>query len=104
MSIEKAAKILMYTGPNLNELTKDAFRNGHIVVEKNINPRHKIVEIQSRVPYDLLVSDVYYSYENKIYRHELVVNNKTHILFNKFKDADKALNEIEVKNMEAYIM
>ncbi|WP_338630307.1 hypothetical protein [Clostridium baratii] len=98
--VNKIADLIMYSGPNLEELILNASNNGKNITINNLDKGILEVIIEDTVVYDVKVIDSYfYDIDKKLIKHSIILNNKETVIFDKNKEIIKLLrveNNIEV--------
>jgi hypothetical protein len=91
----KVANLLMYSGPNINELITDAIKNGNYF-ELLKEQQTTVLTVYSITAYDIKIVDKYWFNENgELIKQTILINNKEKVIFDKFKEAESMLLELE---------
>jgi len=93
--IEYVAKLLMYRGPQIDEMIRNAVASGNeysVIDEVDC----KKLRIKSIGPYNLVIEDVfYYNLDQELIKQTLFLNGRETVIFDKFYEAMVALKLYE---------
>lgn len=91
----------MYKGPDVNELIAEAhMENKKVDIDKNEN--YTILKITFETAYNTAVTDVFiFNSEKELIKQELQINQKVKVIFNKYEEAKKLLEELPSKELVA---
>lgn len=91
----KVANLLMYSGPNADEIITDAIKNGNYF-ELLKEQQTTVLKVYSTTAYDIKIVDNYWYNENgELIKQTILINNKEKVIFDKFKEAESMLLELE---------
>lgn len=95
-SIKDVAALLMYKGPDINEIIQEAVSAGaHYETEALAAGAVKLT-VSSTTAYDLVIVDTYYyNSDNELTRQTLFVNGKEKVVFDKYQEAKDILVNME---------
>ncbi|MED0716107.1 hypothetical protein [Aeribacillus composti] len=85
----------MYSGPNADEIITDAIKNGNYF-ELLKEQQTTVLKVYSTTAYDIKIVDNYWYNENgELIKQTILINNKEKVIFDKFKEAESMLLELE---------
>lgn len=94
--IKYVAELLMYSGPTLEEIIMDAGQRGLSFDVKKTSNGINILTVTDELPYNLKVKDIYYyDQEQKMIKHLLKINDNIKVIFDKYKEVDNILLNID---------
>lgn len=92
--VKKITELIMYEGPSFEEIVEEAKKQKLNIELKYENETKKLI-VESILPYDIVVKDIYvYDSENKLIKQILIINNKEKIVFDKYKEIEVSLLEL----------
>lgn len=101
--LKDVADLLAYKGPTISELIKEVGSKGKINIKKTFNSYTEVIVIQETA-YNLFVKDVYlYNLDNELIKQTLFIDNKKKVVFDKFQEAHKLIEEYEVQSVQQSI-
>ncbi|MGG0511545.1 hypothetical protein [Bacillus pseudomycoides] len=94
--LNEITDLLMYKGPCLQEVLKDALnQNKEISVDKL--PEMHILKIKYTIPYNIPVEECYfYNTQNELFKQTIIINGKSKVIFDKYTEISKKLTDIEL--------
>ncbi|MFC3883737.1 hypothetical protein ACFOU2_09590 [Bacillus songklensis] len=97
-TLERVADLLMYSGPSISDVIKNAILDGHDFETLQLG-KQTVVQVTSEIPYDIKVLDSYF-FNNcgQLIKHIVKVNNKEKIVFDKYSEATALLTTLECPN------
>lgn len=92
--IENVVKLLMYEGPDINELiAKALMEDSKVNIDEN--DTMKVLKITWKTAYETTVTDIFtFNDEKALIKQELSINDKTKVIFDKYKEAGEMLEEL----------
>lgn len=92
--IKEIAELLLYYGPDIEQLKDKAISEGKDYSVVNADGL-KTLKIDSVLPYNLNVTDIYvYNSEKQLIKQVLVIGDKKEIVFDKYKEAEKLIQDL----------
>lgn len=94
-NMEDIANLAMYSGPQLNELIKEAQRSENEFKLEHICNGGLKLSVKSQEAYNVKIIDCYiYDSEEKLIKHSIDINGKNKVIFDKYNE----LRKIIIKN------
>lgn len=91
--LKKVAHLLIYNGSIIAETINNAIKQGSSYVIQKADQLTRLT-ITSTAAYDTKIKDIYlYNKEGQLIKHTLILNDKATVLFDKYQEAKKLLEE-----------
>ncbi|MES5892929.1 hypothetical protein [Bacillus cereus group sp. RP43] len=94
--LKEITDLLMYKGPNLQELLTDALNEKkEVSVEKR--PDMHILKVQYTIPYNIPVEECYfYNIQDELFKQTININGKSKVIFDKYAEISGKLTDLEL--------
>lgn len=95
-SINELASLIMYNGPEIQEVISNAIKNKSNIRTNKLNDGNIELMIESSIVYDVKIVDKYiYDLDEKLIKQSISINGKERIVFDKYKEILLKIEEKE---------